>query len=146
VAPFADEASLSSQVADWGSARLSEMLARGPFQIVPWSRVGDMMRQLGIRRSELISPSKTVALGQAVGADAVITGRVIMVQADRDDSDLDDRRFGGGMVTRVDVDVRVLEVRTRLNLFQDTFSCTAPHWPNSAMECILRDVASRIRQ
>jgi hypothetical protein len=39
------------------------------------------MRQLGIRRSELISPSKTVAIGQAVGADAVITARGVMATA-----------------------------------------------------------------
>jgi curli biogenesis system outer membrane secretion channel CsgG len=81
-----------------------------------------------------------------VGADAVITGRVVMVQSERDDSGIDHRRFGGGVITRVDVDLRVLEVGTRLNLFQDTFSCTVAHWPNYAMECIVQDVASRIRR
>ncbi|MDR7419436.1 MAG: hypothetical protein QN178_11065, partial [Armatimonadota bacterium] len=84
-------------------------------------------------------------VGQAVGADAVITGRVLLVQIDRERRGLDDGPLGGLPITRVDVDVRVLEVGTRLNLFQDTFICSVPSFPRDAMECIVRDVASRIR-
>jgi hypothetical protein len=142
VAPFADQVALSRPLADWGAARLSDLLARGPFQIVPPPRVDDAMQRLGIRRADLISPTSTVAVGQAVGADAVVTGRILMVQTERERGA--GWSLGGLPITRVDLDLRVLEVGTRLNLFQDTFICSVPSWPRDAMECILRDAASRM--
>jgi len=142
IAPFADVASLSRPLADWGAERLSELIARGPFQVIPPARVAAEMRRLGIAPEELISPTRTVTVGQAVGADAVITGRVLLFQTERDSVGY--RPFGGIPVSRVDVDVRVLEVGTRLNLFQETFICQVYAWGFAAMECVVRDVASRL--
>jgi len=145
IAPFADEASLSRQIADWGSVRLGELMTRSRFQVIPASRVATEMQRLGIARSDLISPSRTVAVGQAVGADAVLTGRVTLLMQERERDDTDGPSFGG-TTTRVDVDVRVLDITTRVNLFQDTFSCTTPTlfsgpFSTAAMECVVRDVA-----
>lgn len=148
IAPFADEASLSRQVADWGSVRLGDLLARGRFQIVPSSRVATEMQRLGFARSDLISPSRTIAVGQAVGADAVLTGRVTLFMVERERGEIGAPSFGE-ITARVDLDVRVLDVATRVNLFQDTFSCTTPSvfglWlDTSAMECVVRSVASTL--
>jgi hypothetical protein len=82
-------------------------------------------------------------VGQAVGADAVVTGRIVFVNFERD-RDFEDLPFGGPPVSRIDVDVRVLEVGTRLKLFEDLFICQVPAQPVYAMECIVRDVASRL--
>lgn len=144
IAPFVDVAALTRPLADWGAVRLSELIAHGPFQVVPPARITQEMRRLGIAPEELISPTKTVTVGQAVGADAVVTGRVLLLQTERERSDIDDRPFSGLPVSRVDVDVRVLEVGTRLNLFQDTFICQVSSWGFAAMECVVRDVASRL--
>jgi hypothetical protein len=140
IAPFADEVALSRQIADYGAIRLSELVAASGYQVIPASRVAAEMRRLGIGPRELISPTKTWTLGQALGADAMVTGRVIHMLPDREDIGQD----GGGIgyaVVRVDVDIRVLDVHSRVNLFQNTFICTRP-WPShAAMECVVRDVA-----
>jgi hypothetical protein len=141
VAPFADDVALSRQVADYGASRLSELVAGRAFQVIPTSRVADEMRRLGIGARELISPTKTWTLGQALGADAVLTGRVTHFMHDREEPAHEGGFLGGG-VTRVDVDVRLLDVTTRVNLFQNTFICQRP-WPShAAMECVVRDVAA----
>ncbi|MGQ0568199.1 MAG: hypothetical protein ACT4P5_01510 [Armatimonadota bacterium] len=143
IAPFADEVALSRAVADWGAARLSELAARGSFQVVSSARVAEEMKRLGIGSRDLISPTQTVTLGRQVGADAVLTGRVTHVLTERDASTMGDRPFGP-LMSRVDVDVRVLEVSTRLILFQDSFICQAPGVPVFAMDCVVRDVAARL--
>jgi hypothetical protein len=141
IAPFAGEASLSRQIAEWGSTRLSELAARGRFQIVPAANVAAEMKRLGIAPSDLISPSRTVAVGQAVGADAVLTGRVTLFMQEREPGHIGGASFGQAY-TRVDLDVRVLEVATRLNLFQETFICNIPTaFGTMAMDCVVRDVA-----
>jgi hypothetical protein len=143
IAPFADEVSLSRPIAEYGASRLSELVAGRRYQAIPAARVADEMRRLGIAPRELISPTKTWMLGQALGADAVLTGRVTYLMHERDDSGPDGRRFGFA-VTRVDVDIRVLDVASRVNVFQSTFMCERP-WPShAAMDCVVRDVAAAL--
>ncbi len=144
IAPFADEASLSRGVADYGAARLGELLKRGGVQLVDSYRVADEMKRLGMASTELISPTRTVTIGTQVGADAVLTGRVTLLMQDN-------RRFnpfnpfGVAVETRVDVDIRILQVGTRLILFQDDFSCAVSYsTARAAMECVVRDVAARL--
>jgi hypothetical protein len=142
IAPFADDASLSRPVADYGARRLGELLGGRGYQVIPASRVASEMGRLGIGPRELISPTKTWTIGQALGADAVVTGRVVHFFEERDDAGDDGGRSFGFAVTRVDVDIRVLDINSRVNLFQNTFMCTRP-WPTyAAMECVVRDVAS----
>ncbi len=141
IAPFADEASLSRGVADYGAARLGELLKRSGVQVVESWRVAEEMKRLGVASTDLISPTRTVAVGTQVGADAVLTGRVTLLMQDGRRFD----PFGFAVETRVDVDVRILQVGTRLILFQDDFSCVVPYsTARAAMECVVRDVASRL--
>jgi hypothetical protein len=145
IAPFADEASLSGPLAEWGAARLSELAAKGPFQIVPASRVTEQMKRLGVTPADLISPTQTVAVGRQAGADAVLTGRITQLFVEgHGRPTLFPPRPLDRVDTRVDVDIRVLEVTTRLILFQDGFICDVPSVPVTAMECVLRDVVSRL--
>ncbi len=142
IAPFADEASLSRGVAEYGAARLGDLLKRSGLQIVESFRVAEEMKRLGMASTDLISPTRTVTVGTQVGADAVLTGRVTLLMQDS-------RRrfdpFGLATETRVDVDIRILQVGTRLILFQDDFSCVVSYsTARAAMECVVRDVASRL--
>ena len=145
IAPFADEVALSKFLADWGAARLSELLMRGPFQVVGPSRVAEAMKRLGLTPASLISPTRTVELGKEVGADAVLTGRITWVLRESDrERDPQGRPLGGGIISRVDVDVRILQVGTRLTLFQEDFICVVPSTEQVAMDCAMRDVARRL--
>lgn len=143
IAPFADDVALSRQIADYGANRLIQLVAARGYQVIPASRVAAEMQRLGIGARELISPTKTWMLGQALGADAMVTGRVTLLQQDAEDLG-NDAGVRGFAHTRVDVDVRVLDVHSRVNLFQSTFICSRP-WPShAAMDCVVRDVASTL--
>ncbi len=146
IAPFADEPALTRNLADFGALRLTELLRRGPLQIVGPEQVAAAMGRLGITRADLISPSRTVEVGRAVGADAVLTGRLTFFNADgRRDFLLPDPLGINMLEARVDVDVRVLQVETRLVLYQAGFSCTVQHRPaRAAMDCLVQDVAHRL--
>jgi hypothetical protein len=144
IAPFADEAALSRPLADYGAARLGELMKRGGFQIVDSSRVAEEMKRLGITSRDLISPAKTFALGTQVGADAIITGRVTQLVTEAYDLGVGDRPRGGPITSRVDVDIRLLDVGSRVNLFQDTFICDTLGLPANAMECAVRDAVARL--
>ncbi|MGH2400597.1 MAG: hypothetical protein ACRDF6_12220 [bacterium] len=145
VAPFADDDPTTRPLAERGSARLSALLQGGRFQIIEAARVAVEMDRAGVRPPSLISPTQTVTLGIRLGADAVLTGRVVQIYQERQR----ERSNGGGgfhLESRVVIDVRVLEVSTRLILLQDEFRCTLPYLAVEAMECVVRDVAARLHQ
>ncbi|MDR7486488.1 MAG: hypothetical protein QN187_14310 [Armatimonadota bacterium] len=142
IAPFYDEV-YAPDLAALGGVRLSELATRGPIRIVPPADVATEMKRLGIAPAALVSPTSTVAVGRAVGADAVLTGRITLAIRERD-RDRDDQSLGGGIYSRVDASIRVLEVATRLTLFHETFICTAPASLEVAMDCLARDVVRRL--
>lgn len=145
VAPFADYDPTTRPLAERGAVRLSNLLRGGPFQIIEAQRVATEMERAGVRPPDLISPSRTVELGMRLGADAVLTGRVVQIyqELERERSD-----NGGGsfsLESRVAIDVRILEVGTRLILLQEEFRCNVPFLAFEAMECVVRAVAGRLR-
>lgn len=145
VAPFGDEDPTTRPLAEHGAMRLSILLQGGRFQIIEAARVAAEMDRTGVTAPALISPTQTVTLGARLGADAVLTGRIVQIFQER----LRERSNGPGgfhLESRVTVDVRVLEVSTRLILLQEEFSCTLPLLAVAAMECVVRDVAARVRQ
>ncbi len=144
VAPFDDEVYVPDLV-QRGPARLSELAGRASFRMIPSSEVAGAMRRLGFVARDLISPSRTIELGKAVGADAVLTGRITYALRERADGrDNTSMLPGGSGESRVDVDIRILEVSTRLKLFEEQFSCQVGGLLQAAMDCVMRDVASRL--
>jgi len=142
VAPLADEAPLSRALAEQASAYLSDLARRGPFQVVSASRTLQEMRLLGWSPADLISPARTATLGTRVGADAVLTGRIIEVL-----QEFERERPGPRVATiysRVVVDVRILEVVSRLNLWQEEVACEQAAPARAAMDCVVRMIASRL--
>jgi hypothetical protein len=144
VAPFADDDPTTRALAEHGAVRLSALLQGGRFQIIDAARVAAEMDRAGVKAPALISPTQTVNLGTRLGADAVLTGRVVQIFQER----LRERADGPGgfhLESRVVIDVRVLEVSTRLKLLENEFGCTLPFLAAAAMECVVREVAARLR-
>lgn len=144
VAPFSDDNPLNRRLADYGAAQLSELLKGGPLQIIDASRVAAELQRQGVTATDLISPSRTIALGTALGADAVLTGRVTElfqeVNCARSVGE-----FGNSIEGRASVDIRILEVKTRLKLFEDEMFCSVPALAAVAMDCVARRTASRVK-
>ncbi len=118
VAPFADDNPETRPVAEQSSARLGELLKRGRVRIIEPARVSEEMKRLGIAPSDLLSPTRAIALGMSLGADAVLTGRVVQIVRDRGMSP------GFAAEARVTVDLRVLDVASRVRLFQQELTCS----------------------
>ncbi len=144
VAPFADDDPTTRALAEHGAVRLSALLQGGRFQIIDATRVAAEMDRTGVKAPALISPTQTVNLGTRLGADAVLTGRVVQVFQERQ-RERADGPGGFHLESRVVIDVRVLEVSTRLKLLENEFGCTLPFLAAAAMECVVREVAARLR-
>ncbi len=140
VAPFGDENPLSRPLAESGAARLSALLRGGRFQIIDAGRTAEQLRLQGAKATDLISPSRTVALGAALGADAVLTGRVVEIFQEF----TRERDSGFTVEGRAVVDLRILEVGTRLILWQEEMACSVSAVAAVAMECLVRQVAARV--
>jgi hypothetical protein len=142
IAPFSDENPLNRRIAIFGATRLSELLKGGRLQIVDAGLVAAELRRQSLAPTDLISPSKTIAVGIAVGADAVLTGRILEV--------LQEPAAGlsGDEITsiegRVTVDIRILDVKTRLKFFEGEVYCSVPALVPVAMECVARRTAARV--
>ena len=142
IAPFSDENPLNRGIARFGATRLSELLKGGRLQIVDAARVAAELQRQGLAPTDLVSPSKTIAVGIAVGADAVLTGRILEVlQEPASGMGGDDFSALEGRVT---VDVRILDVKTRLKLFEGEVNCSVPALVPVAMECVARRTAARV--
>jgi hypothetical protein len=142
VAPFGDENPLSRPLAESGAVRLGDLLRGGRFQIIDARRTAEQMRVQGVKATDLISPSRTVALGTALGADAVLTGRVVQIfqEVEREEDD----PISFAIESRVVVDLRILDVGTRLILWQEEMACSVPARAAVAMECLVRLAAARV--
>jgi hypothetical protein len=139
IAPFADDTYVPPALLSWGPRRLKDLLAGTGYQIVAPEDVAAAMKRLGISPRDLVSLTRTVDVGTAVGADAVLTGRITHAQWEAG-------RFGipFGGIGRVVNDVRVLEVATRLKYLQDEISCQMPGPLQAALDCVVRNIAGRL--
>lgn len=143
IAPFSDENPLNRRIASFGAMRLSELLKGGRLQIVDAGRVAAELQRQGLAPTDLISPSKTIAVGIAVGADAVLTGRILEVLQEPA-AGLSGDDFGTSTEGRVTVNVRILDVKTRLKFFEGEVYCSVPALVPVAMECVARRTAARV--
>jgi hypothetical protein len=144
VAPFDDEW-YAPDLAQYGPARLAELVRNGPYRTVPPAEVAEAMRRLRFTARDLVSPSRTVELGTALGADAVLTGRITYALREKPGPREDANNMAdGGAGSRVDVDIRILNVKTRLKPLEEQFSCELEGTLQAAMDCAMRDAASRL--
>lgn len=82
VAPFADEVGMRALLARWTATRLAQLLEAKGWQVVPVERAEQRLREMGLDAFRLISPTATAELGRRLGADAVVTGRLLRADVD----------------------------------------------------------------
>lgn len=138
VADFTDETHNGFSIrATQMNAELERILnARGGgrLRVVPTDQVRAAMRSQGVTADNLISPTKAIAVAQAVGAEWIVTGRWTRLEAEWDPEP-------PRMVEATAVlEIRVLEAGTRRVVLQETFfSWNGGIFPGAA----LRQVAQR---
>ncbi len=124
VADFVDETVDGYQI---GAVRLSADLqaylatqGHDRLRVAAVDEVRAAMRARGYVPADLVSPTKSAEIAQAVGSDWLITGRWVYL-------DLDRERQAGVRVpalARAAIEIRVLQASTHRTLLNDTFSGT----------------------
>ena len=156
IADFVDE---SMDGAFIGAGRLNASLQRilsdragGRLRVVATEDVRAAMRTQGVTARDLVSPTKSAALAQAVGADWIVTGRWTHLDVDvftRPNPADPDREI----VVRVSghslLELRVLEAATRRIVLQDSvggdsFGFTRLHALIQAAQIALVRAADRL--
>ncbi|MDR7483608.1 MAG: hypothetical protein QN183_14785 [Armatimonadota bacterium] len=141
VAPFLDEDPLTRPLTAAAAARLALLLRRAPFQVIGPSMAAAAMAEERMGLRDLVSPSRSIALAQRLGADAVLTGRVIEVDQGRSG------RPGHGAMgfeAKARIDFRVLDAGTRLKLLEEEIACAGRPLAADALECVVQALAARL--
>jgi hypothetical protein len=112
VTPFADEVGFHEDLAAWASTRLALLLSREGIPVVPFPQVERALREAGFGSSVLLSLAATDDLAQRVGADIVVSGRLVRAETEWDGSDTLAVRMGPGEST-VTLALRARDVRSR---------------------------------
>lgn len=122
VAPFADDVGMQDWLARWAAVRLTELIPRPVFQVVPFDQAEHGLREMRITPAALIGLTPSAELGRRLGADAVITGR--LTQADLEQVPLfllplpPAQRPEGPPEAFVTIDLRIVIVATRQVVLQ----------------------------
>jgi len=112
VAPFADEVGFHEDLAAWASARLALLLSRKGVPVVPFPHVEVALREGRLGPSGLLSLAATDDLAQRVGAEIVVSGRLIHAETEWDGSGASSLRMGPAEST-VTLALRTRDVRNR---------------------------------
>ncbi len=83
VAPFADDVGMREDLAGWATARLTHLLATAGVRVVPFEQTNSTLLAMRLRPARLISPTAVADLGNRLGADAVVTGRLTRADQER---------------------------------------------------------------
>ena len=87
VAPIADEIGFHEDLAAWASTRLVLLLSRQGIPVVPLPQVEAALREARLGPSALLSLAATDDLAQRVGAEIVVSGRLIDAETEWDGAD-----------------------------------------------------------
>lgn len=112
VAPFADEVGFHEDLAAWASARLALLLSRQGVPVVLFPQVEIALREARLDPSALLSLAATDDLAQRVGAEIMVSGRLIHAETEWDGSDTPSGRMGPAEST-VTLALRTRDVRSR---------------------------------
>ncbi len=111
-APIADEVGFHQDLAAWASTRLALLLSRQGIPVVPVPQVEAALREARLGPSGLLSLAATDDLAQRVGAEIVVSGRLIDAETEWDGSDPPSVRMGPPTST-VTLALRTRDVRNR---------------------------------
>ena len=119
--------------------------ARGRFRVVAVDDVRAAMRARGYKPADLVSPSRSVEIAQAVGAEWLVTGRWHALDLEREH--IPGMRFAP--IAQAMIEIRVLEVSGRRILLDEFFSGGGAGFANvlllrQAARAALQRAAARI--
>ncbi len=112
VAPIIDEAGVHEDLAVWASTRLVLLLLKQGISVVPFPQVERAVQEARLGSSGLLSLAATDDLAHRVGAEIVVSGRLIDAETERDGSETFAVRMGPAEST-VTLAFRTRDVRSR---------------------------------
>ena len=119
VAPFADEVNLRDDLARWTSARLIALLSKKGVQVISAAQMVSALREVGLRPSDLVSLASNETLAHQLGADVVITGRIIRADLDHEGTFVPEEPPSGPPEAFVTLRLRMMVVATRRVSYAD---------------------------
>ena len=119
VAPFADEVNLRDDLARWTSARLIALLSKKGVQVIPAAQMVSALREVGLRPSDLVSLASNETLAHQLGADVVITGRIIRADLDHEGTFVPEEPPSGPPEAFVTLRLRMVVIATRRVSYAD---------------------------
>src|SRR3989449_9988712 len=119
VAPFTDEVDLRDDLARFAATRLIALLSRKGVQVVPVAQIETALREVGLRPSDLVSLASNETLARQLGADVVITGRIIRADLDHEGTFVPEEPPSGPPEAFVTLRLRLMVVATRRISYAD---------------------------
>jgi hypothetical protein len=114
VAPFADDVGMRVDLAGWAAARLTRLLATAGVRVVPFEQTNRMLLTMRLQPARLTSPTVVADLGNRLGADAVVTGRLTRADQERGPQGDPDKIPAEAAVT-FDMHVMIIATRERFS-------------------------------
>src|SRR2546426_7284555 len=119
VAPFTDEVDLRDDLARFAATRLIALLSRKGVQVVPAAQMETALREVGLRSTDLASLASNETLAHQLGADVVITGRIIRADLQHEGTFVPEEPPSGPPEAFVTLRLRTMVVATRRLTYAD---------------------------
>ena len=119
VAPFTDDVDLRDDLARFAATRLIALLSRKGVRVVPVAQMETALREVGLRPLDLVSLASNETLAHQLGADVVITGRIIRADLEHEGTFIPDESPSGPPEAFVTLRLRLMVVATRRISYAD---------------------------
>src|SRR3989454_7282470 len=119
VAPFTDDVDLRDDLARFAATRLIALLSRKGVQVVPAAQMETALREVGLRSTDLASLASNETLAHQLGADVVITGRIIRADLQHEGTFVPEEPPSGPPEAFVTLRLRTMVVATRRISYAD---------------------------
>ena len=116
---FTDEVDLRDDLARFAATRLIALLSRKAVQVVPVAQMESALREVGLRPTDLASLASNEALAHQLGADVVITGRIIRADLDHEGTFVPEEPPSGPPEAFVTLRLRMMVIATRRISYAD---------------------------
>ena len=116
---FTDEVDLRDDLARFAATRLIALLSRKGVQVVPVAQMETALREVGLRPSDLVSLASNETLAHQLGADVVITGRIIRADLDHEGTFVPEEPPSGPPEAFVTLRLRMMVITTRRISYAD---------------------------
>jgi len=116
---FTDEVDLRDDLARFAATRLIALLSRKGVQVVPVAQMETALREVGLRPTDLTTLASNETLAHQLGADVVITGRIIRSDLDHEGTFVPEEPPSGPPEAFVTLRLRMMVIATRRISYAD---------------------------